>query len=232
MDVTRAVEGLYDLQKRQLPFAVAKTLTGCAQAGQLATQESLAGKFTLRNDFTRRGIRIKPADKRGAVIEADVHTFTENRKTGAPDYLVRQEEGGEKLPYGGRKYLAVPTVYLRRMCPGPIPAELRPRNLLSAYGGSFTSIDFDKGRIIRHKQKRVQGFEFFVREIKDGHEAIMGRYATDRDAYPFYILIPDALIKARLGMEGTVNKAVQSAFPDIWQETWRSIMVRGLRVTL
>ena len=128
VDVSAAVAGLHDLQKRQIPFALAKTLTACAKIGQGKTQESLEGKFKLRNDFTRRGIRIKPAEKNGAVIEADVHTDTANRATGAPDYLLPQDEGAEKTPYGGHEYIAVPTKYFRnKWGNGPIRAELRPK---------------------------------------------------------------------------------------------------------
>jgi hypothetical protein len=230
VDVSEAVAGLNDLQKRQLPFALASTLTACAKAGQLATQESLSGKFTLRNNFTRQGIRIKPAEKRTERIEADVHTDTANRATGAPDYLVGQQEGGEKVPHGGRQYLAIPTKYLRMLAPGVIPQELRPRNLLGAVGGRYLVPRRGKAGALRN-QKIVQGFVFFVQGLQDGNKAIMGRYWTDREAYPYYLLVPEATIKPRLGMEKTVREAVQGAFPEKWQETWQRIMARGLRIS-
>lgn len=230
IDVSEAVAGLDELQKRQIPFALAKTLTGCARAGQVAVQESLGGKFTLRNNFTRQGIRIKPAEKNGAVIEADVHTDTANRATGAPDYLLPQEDGGEKVPHGGHEYLAVPTRYLRQMASGAIPTELRPRNLLGAVGGRYTVVTRTKGQIALRNQKIVRGFVFFLAEMRDGHKAIMGRYFTDRDAYPFYLLIPEAQIKPRLEMQQDVERAAQRAFPELWNETWRAIMAKGLRI--
>ena len=230
VDMSEAVAGLADLQKRQIPFAMARTLTGCAKAGQGKVQESLGGKFTLRNNFTRQGIRIKPAEKNGAVIEADVHTDTANRKTGAPDYLLPQEDGGEKIPHEGHEYLAVPTRYLRQMAPGAIPEELRPRSLLGAVGGRYTAITRKKGQIALRNQKQVRGFVFFLQDISDGHKAIMGRYWTDRDAYPFYLLIPDAHIKPKLDMQRDVERAAQAAFPELWAETWRSIMAKGLKI--
>lgn len=229
VDATAAVSGLHELQKRHLPFALAKTLTQCAQAGQLATQNSLAEKFTLRNDFTRRGIRYKPASKSASAIEADVHTDTANRKSGAPDYLAPQEEGGEKVPHEGRQYLAVPTRYLRQMCPGVIPAELRPRNLLAAYNDGRALAEPREGK--RPRARRTLGIVFFVQTLKSGHKAIMGRYFTDRDAYPYYLLIPEAFIKPRLEMGKTVTQAVEEAFPGLWADTWHTIMVRGLRFT-
>jgi hypothetical protein len=229
VDASETIKGLDELQKRQLPFALAATLTGCAKAGQADVQQGLSGKFHLRNDFTRRGIRIKPANKRNERIEADVHTDTANRSTGAPDYLVGQQEGAEKVPHGGRQFLAVPTKYLRMLAPNVIPAELRPRNLLGAVGGRYLANRRGKAGALRN-QKIVQGFVFFIQDIKGGHKAIMGRYWTDRDAYPFYLLIPEARVKPRLDMEKSVRRAVERAFPEKWQETWRRIMARGLRI--
>jgi len=230
VDVSQAVAGLNDLQKTQIPFALAKTLTGCAKVGRAKVQDALGGKFTLRNQFTRQGIRIKPAEKNSGVIEADVHTDTANRTTGAPDYLLAQEGGGEKVPHGGRQYLAVPTRYLRQMAPGVIPAELRPKALLGAVGGRYTAITRKKGQIALRNQQRVRGFVFFLQDLRNGHKAIMGRYFTDRDAYPFYLLIPNARIKPRLEMQRDVESAARTAFPGLWVETWRSIMGKGLKI--
>jgi len=237
VDMTEAIAGLADLQKRQIPFALAKTLTGCAKAAQLEVQDSLKlkAKFELRNNFTRQGIRIKPAEKNGAVIEADVHTDTANRATGAPDYLLAQDEGAEKVPYGGHSFIAVPTQYFRnKFGNGPIKSELRPKNLLGAVGGRYTAMVRRKGwkdrQLALRNQKIVAGYVFFLQDMQDGHKSIMGRSPDGRDPEPFYFLINEAKIKPVLDMEGTVTKAVQRAFPELWAETWRSIMVRGLRI--
>ena len=141
-----------------------------------------------------------------------------------------QEDGGEKVPHGGRQYLAIPTRYLRKMAPGVIPHELRPRNLLGAVGGRYTGRN-RKGQIALRNQRIVNGFVFFIQDISDGHKAIMGRYWTERDAYPFYLLIPEGHIRPRLDMQKTVEAAARQAFPELWAETWRQIMVRGLRIT-
>lgn len=231
VDVSQAVAGLNDLQKTQIPFALAKTLTGCAKVGQIKVQESLGGKFTLRSPaFMKRGIRIKPAEKNGAVIEADVHTDFASHTSAAPDFMIPQEEGGEKVPHGGRQFLAVPTRYLRQMAPGIIPAELRPKALLGAVGGRYAVVTRQKGQIALRNQQRVRGFDFFLQDLRSGRKAIMGRYFTDRDAYPFYLLIPDAHIKPRLEMQHEVEQAARAAFPELWAETWRSIMGKGLKI--
>jgi len=235
VDVSEAVAGLDDLQKTQIPFALAKTLTGCAKASQAGVQESLGEKFTLRNNFTRQGIRIKPAEKNSELIQADVHTDTANRSSGAPDYLLAQDTGAEKVPFGGHSFIAVPTSYFRqKFGNGVIRAELRPRNLLGAVGGRYTAMVRRKGwssrQIALRQQKIVAGYVFFIQDMRDGHKAIMGRDPEGHDAAPFYFLISEAKIKPILEMEKTVDAAVQKAFPKLWEENWRSIMARGLKI--
>ncbi|MGA7887607.1 MAG: hypothetical protein WCA44_17875 [Acidobacteriaceae bacterium] len=237
VDVSAAVGGLNDLQKKDIPFALAKSLTRSAQAGQRAVQDSLGGKFTLRNTFTRQGIRFKPAEKKAARIEADVHTDTANRATGAPDYLGLQQTGGEKVAHEGHTYIAVPTSVFRTLFGNGVRSrELLPGNLLHAVAGRYSILRRRKGmkdaQIALINQKLVRGWVIFVQKLADGHKAIMARspYEGERDIYPLYLLIPEAHVRARLGMDKTVDAAVQAAFPEAWQETWRDIMVKGLQI--
>lgn len=231
VDTTKSVAGVRELETKQLPFVLAKSLTDTVKDGQAEVQRNVRAAFKLRNTWTVQGIRIKPADKRGnnGRIEADVHTDTANRKTGAPDYLGRQEEGGEKVPHGGRQYIAVPTKYLRQMAPGVIPAELRPRNLLGAVGGRYSATN-RKGQIALKNQRRVRGFEFFLQRLKHGEMAIVGRYFTDRDAYPFYLLIPHARVKrSRMEMVRTVERVANDRFGRHWDANWKQAYASGLR---
>jgi hypothetical protein len=221
-----------DLETKQLPFVLAKSLTDTAKDSQAEVKRNVRAAFKLRNTWTESGIRIKPADKRGnqGRIEADVHTDTANRKTGAPDYLGRQEEGGEKVPFGGHQFIAVPTRYLRQMAPGVIPAELRPRNLLGATGGKFATSN-RKGQTVNRRQVRVRGFVFFVQKLRGGDMAIMGRYITDRDAYPFYLLIRSARVKrSHMEMVKTVTRVANDRFGRHWDENWRQLYANGLRL--
>jgi len=231
VDASKYIAGVRNLETKQLPFILAKTLTDTVKDGQAEVQRNVRAAFKLRNTWTERGIRIKPADKKGnnGQIEADVHTDTANRATGAPDYLGRQEEGGEKVPYGGRQFIAVPTKYLRQMAPGAIPAELRPKNLLGATGGQFIYRG-RKGQQVTGRQKRVRGFEFFLQKLKHGEMAILGRYFTDRDAYPFYLLIPHARVKrSGLEMVRTVERVANDRFGRHWDRNWQQAYASGLR---
>ena len=221
-DFSEAIAGLHELQKKQLPFAMAATLTALSKDGKRDVGNSLSQKFTLRNRWTEQGVRNKPADKNSFPMESDVHT------TEGVDYLGLQEDGGEKVPVGGHAHLAIPTKYLRQMCPGVIPAELRPRNLLGAVGGRYTART-RKGQMALRDQRAVRGFVFFLQSLRGGELAILGRYMTDRDAYPFYLLVPSANVKARLDMDKTVDSTVQANLEKEWRAVWERIQLRGLQ---
>ncbi len=211
---------------------VAKTLTDTARDAQADVKRNVSRAFKLRNTWTTQGIRIKPASKNGkdGRIEADVHTDTANRKTGAPDYLGRQEDGGTKVPYGNHEYLAVPTKYLRQMAPGIIPAELRPRALLGAVGGRFSATN-RRGQVAIRNQKIVNGFVFFIQKLRGGDLAIMGRPFQERYAYPYYLLIRSANVRrSQLDMENTVERTVQDRFARHWESNWKALYSSGLRI--
>jgi hypothetical protein len=116
------------------------------------------------------------------------------------------------------------------MAPGIIPAELRPRNLLGAVGGRFAGRN-RKGQVVLRNQKRVRDFVFFIQRLHRGEMAIMGRYLIEREAYPFYILIPSAHVKrSLLEMEKTVERVVNERFGRHWDENWRRIYANGLYI--
>jgi hypothetical protein len=227
VDVSEAVRGLDELQKSQLPFAIAATLTGCAKAGQRAVQQGLGGKFTLRNSFTKQGIRITPAEKKSQRIEADVHTHLET--PGHPDYMVAQQEGAQKVPWGGHHYIAVPTKYAHQLGGRIIAPELRIGSIMQNLGNVYENDKAVRG-LKRTKRMTPRALVFFVQDLRNGHKAVMARYFQNRDAVPIYLLIPEARINPRLEMDKTVRLAVEAAFPGQWKETWRRIMVRGLRI--
>jgi hypothetical protein len=227
VDVSEAVAGLDDLQKKHIPFALAKTLTACAKAGQSAVQASLGEKFTLRNNFTRQGIRIKPAEKNATRIEADVHTHTDTPSH--PDYMEPQEEGGEKVPWGGHHYIAVPTKYLRQIAGQIVRSDLRIGVIMANIGDVYENDRTIRG--LKHQRGTAHATVFFIQEF-NGRKYVFMRYYKMHQAMPIYLLIEEANIKPRLEMEQTVDAAVQAAFPEKWRDTWRQIMVRGLRVTI
>ena len=222
-DISGPVAALEQLLGEDLPFTIARFLTMQAQTGQEAARADESKVFTLRNDWTVRNTRITPAKKDTLVSE--VYTDTSNRSTGAPDYLPVQQEGGEKVPLAGHRYLAIPTRYLRKIASGIIPDALRPKNLLppganlgETYSGSFATKTTRPRRAIgRDARKKLGNSDFvaFVQKTKTGVLCIfirhggIGYHGGTQDAEPWYTLIPSAHIKARFPMEDIVARVVQ-----------------------
>jgi hypothetical protein len=221
-----------ELEQRSIPFALASALTGVAQDAQAEVKRNVRGAFKLRNSWTEQGIRIKPARSNEYPIQADVHTDTANRSTGAPDYLGRQESGGEKVQHAGGEFIAIPTKYLRQFAPTTIPNELRPRNLLGAADGRFLYTG-RKGQQVNGRQRVVRGFVFFKQKMKDGRWAILARVASDkraRDVIPFYILVPSARVpESNMHMVDTVTRVALDRFERQWDVAWQRIYRNGIR---
>ena len=82
-DVEVASRGLDDFGQRQVPFATALALTWTAQDAQSGVQDSLARRFTLRNNWVRSGIRITAAKKGDPVaVVGSIETFMGKQETG------------------------------------------------------------------------------------------------------------------------------------------------------
>lgn len=110
-DFKRATRMMTDLERRQLPFALARALNGTAKAGQADTERELPRAFDKPTPFTRRGIAVKTASK--GDLEAEV--FVRPIQAG---YLSLPERGGMREPKG--KALVTPKA-VRRNQYGNIP---------------------------------------------------------------------------------------------------------------
>ncbi len=230
IDTTEAIAGLNDLQKQHIRFALAKTLTSCAEGGRNAVQHSMFSKFHLRNNWTVQGVRMKPADKNSNPIQAIVFTDTSNRQTGAPDYLLEQRGRREGSV---RRSAALSDSH--KVSPPNVPRSHPARTAAAqpARRGRWTL----HGHHAQRASDSIAGSKDRARLCilyADTHQrtpGYHGRYWTGRDAYPFYILIPDGMIKPRLQMEAIVQDVVTDIFPAVWARVWREIMARGLRIT-
>ena len=225
LDLGGVDKGLEQLLGEDLPFTIARFLTMMAQEGQGVSREAEKRVFKLRNDWTVRNTRITPATK--TKLFSEVFTDTSNQKTGADDYLPRQEDGGEKVPVAGHSFLAIPTKYLRKYVPDnkPIPDNMRPRAILPAgadlgqsYGGKFSSGSRSNGtkRLIGRQTMKKLGsgeFEAFIQTTKSGTLCIFVRhggmgYKGARDAEPWYTLVREAHVKPVFPMEQLVEQVV------------------------
>lgn len=236
VDIEPAVEGLHELQRRSVPYAKARTLTMVAKDGQEAARGQIKdGRFKLRNTWTVRQTLYHSASKQGSKRFSQVFTDTQNRKTGAPDYMGRQETGGEKVPLGGRQYIAIPTRYLRKYAPRIIPDQLRATHLLpnGAMSGGMPWAAPRRRNISKRAYKKLGGgWVAFVQKARTGSLFIFVRKAGQRDAEPWYLLVREAEVPKRLDMTEIVQKTVIQRFPIRWAETWRGIMAKGLRIKM
>lgn len=228
-DVSEQVAGLEKMLGDDLPYTIARFLTMEAQSGQEATRAAEPGIFKLRNDWTVRNTKITPARKETQF--AEVYTDTENRKTGAPDYLPRQQDGGNKVPIAGHNFIAIPTTYLRKYASDskPIPDNLRPKALLPPgigaaqigvnYGGAFRGGRANGEHRVLGKAtiKKLGNGEFvaFFQFTKNGTLCLFVRHGGmnwhgKQDAEPWYIMVREAAIKARFPMEAIVQTAVEA----------------------
>jgi hypothetical protein len=94
----KATENLNQIAKKQIPFAVAKTLTNIAQKSQEEVRKNIREKFFIRKKSGgfESSIRIKPATKRN--LTAQVYTMAA--------FAALQQTGGTKKAKDGR--LAIP----------------------------------------------------------------------------------------------------------------------------
>ncbi len=250
VDMGGVPEALRQMVEDDLPFTIARFLTMQAQDGQEASRSAERRVFKLRNDWTTQNTKITPATKKAPT--AEVYTDTTNRKTGAPDYLPRQDEGGEKVPIAGHHWLAIPTKYLRKVAPGVIPPALRPRGLLPAnarigdaeYRGTFGRV----GKAVPSPRTRLQHdvlssgeYVSFVQRTKNRALCIFVRHGGiswhggTKDAEPWYVLVAAAHIKGRFPMEQIVQQVVDQNAEKNFSRAAAEVLVNnalksGLRV--
>jgi len=125
LESSAALQGLDDLRRSQLPFATAVALTKTAQAGQARIRRELPDRFTIRNRFLERNVRIRAATKRRP--EARVEWRPPASRSAFTSQLATQETGGTRRPRG--RTLALPRG-VKRGKGGTIGRAQRPARLL------------------------------------------------------------------------------------------------------
>lgn len=134
---------------RQLPFATALALTRTAQDVQAEIRRQLPQRFTLRNSWVEKGIRIERATK--SKLEARVYS--------RDDFMRLQETGGTKTPRAGRS-LAIPED-VRSSPTQVVRANRRPEALRGTRGvfrATIHGLDGLWQRTTTRKGTRTHGF--------------------------------------------------------------------------
>jgi len=190
----KALAGSLDrLAKRQLPFAIAKSLTDTAKDAQSATQRQTRKEFNLHGPFIPNGIRITAARKHDLVrygfCQATVYTAPK-----ISGFMPDHETGESRSPR--RVTIATPAKDLKRKAyrtkTGKVKKTYKPESLLRDYKPYRGGRKAITGRPGRGKGKA------FITRTKRGSLIIAQR--TGRKRYPLatlYNLIDKAKIKPR-----------------------------------
>lgn len=185
-----------DLVADQLPYATSRALTWLAVDCQTEIKRQLPQRFTLRNAWVKKGVRMKAATK--TRLQSEVFHLD--------DYMERQEDGGIKYPLG--RHLAIP-VRVAGTARGIIKGNNRPKALLSK--GSY-------------KASRKKGGTHRVFKIDEStpdrqrHGMHPGIYmANGNNLMLLYRLIPKGNVKKRWEFETTCKQVVNSRFERLFQ---------------
>lgn len=98
-NVRQFAAGVKDIERNQIPFAVALALTRTAQGGQSFTKQEMQRRLDNPTRFTLSGVAVKRATKRDLVAEV----FLKDIQAA---YLSWQVEGGIRYP--ARRAIPVP----------------------------------------------------------------------------------------------------------------------------
>lgn len=229
VDIDGPLRGIRTVREKALPFTIVRALTMTAQDAQTTVRGVERFVFKLRNDWTTRNTKITPATKERMMSE--VYTDTGSHSDGGIDYLPRQQDGGERVPLSGHKYLAIPTNYLFKYTSRnrTIPDNLRPQALLpldaefgAVYNGAFSAGIRGQGGVKRAigkaTMKRLGSGEFaaFTQLTKSGALCIMVRHggmgAGPQDAEPWYLLVKDAVLRPIFPMAQVATQVVDANF--------------------
>ncbi len=185
-NVAKLMADLDRVGREQVPYAMARTLSGLAFDARDKIRADLATQFTIRNSWVSKGIQTVNAQKRDwPMQQAIVGTRDE--------FMARQELGGKKQARGDT--LAVP-VDARKVV-GSSRGELRPNTWPSKIVG--------KGK--------GGGNKFFVNTIRTGRnaglEAVFRR--SDDARYPLqviYLMKKSVEVKPRWAFMATTQDVV------------------------
>jgi len=186
VNVPDAVKSLGRVARQQVPFATALALTWTAADAQAAVRDALPGKFTIRNTWVDKGIRILPAHKASwPNMSARIYS--------RDDFMARQEFGGVKVPRGHDLAIPMPEMLARVGGKrGIIRKRNRPKAILNT---------------------RRKGIKPFVATMPDGTHGIFVRRNHERLPIDMlYALVPRAPVKPRWDFEPTVREQVQRQF--------------------
>lgn len=228
IDTRPAEQFLTDLEKRQLPFILMRTLNRTGLKVQEAEREELDDSFTLRRkDWAHRNVKIRREDfakKNRLRVMVRMEAPGDGSRS---DILAKFEESGTKRPKDGSR-LAIP-VDVKTTRVGIVQKNQRPRSFDFVHVGGNVwrgekrtfmirrpdgtgGIYQRTGRRGRRRKDGSRGRGAGRRQASD----ISTRKVRDLNVRTLFRFTPLARIEKRLQFEDTARRVVL----DVWNPTF------------
>ncbi len=207
VDFSKTIEAMGRVQRKQIPFVAAVSLTRLAQKSQKGVKKNMKKSFTLRSPRVIKGVRIKPAKKNDffkGTIQSQVNELD--------DFMVQHETGKDKTP-GGSKALAIPTKFQQqtgRTSTGKMKVSKRPKRLLK------------KGVAKKRKWGRHKKPKPFIMTFKSGKQAIVIRKGKDKlPVRTLYSFKSSAKIDKKLKLEEITNATAKRNYSRVFYNEYQ-----------
>lgn len=193
------IGNLTEIEEKHVPFALSLALNRTAKDVQVEVVSGLASQFTLRRNWTAKGIRLTPATK-GSLV-ARIYT---------KDWYMRdQEEGGDRRPRNGND-IWVPTLAVRDggVLSGLVRRNMRPRALRKAADEAAAKLGATGKRHYRQPGEAYAKPTPFIAVMKNGKRGLFIRQDSSRrlPLTLLYTLAPDVKIAPRWHFQATGNR--------------------------
>ena len=150
-DFRAAAAQIQDIRRKQIPFAISKTLNELAGEARRQMIDVAAPRDLEIRNKRFLGVAIKRTFATKARFVATIEDVL------GREYLKTQAEGGWVSPAGGRKAFAVPTDFLKAKRTGAgVPKAMRPRLVKDSFRVTENGTTYIAAAIGRGRARRVQ----------------------------------------------------------------------------
>lgn len=215
------IRGLSRLEREQLPYVLAQTVTQVTKRAQIAVRTRTSLEFNPKTDFIPRGIWIETAKKsvvvatgqaRGVIFTAPKIAFMDIHEPGgtrSPASKSGASDRGRALSLPGKAL----TKYATKTGTGAVRNRWKPVSLLE----QFNKTKGSAAGVPRRQGKRGTKTAFVTKSTTSGLRMIVRR----RGKKPFpleilYVFRPKAEYKGTWKFENTVRVVVDREFNTIF----------------
>ncbi len=214
--VGKLIDGLDDLEKRQIPFAESRAVNFLGYTIQRDTiNRVLPEKFQLRTDWwrpgTRTGVNYFPSNKKQFPnIFSRVNTLAW--------FMEMQETGGTKRPKPGEAYVPVPTWNAQPTHSEVIRSSRRYKSLTLRPGTVINQKTGARSRGAGSVRTLAHQGNPWVSTLKNGQPSIAVRLTTDRVPVAVMYIGKDSIsIKPRFGFVDNAKRIVNEMYLEVFE---------------